>query len=389
MSHRFYSYRPQPPPDTLPAPRQPSGDSQPPLPPLRRERKTRHWLRGIVLVLLVLVIATGSVAGWFAWQFFDSTTAVFGGSATQNLLATAQPTTLNGESRGRINILITGNSSDDPGHPGGELTDSIMILSVDTQSKQAYILSVPRDLWVGVDGYRARKINAYYPLGQSEPFRRDGYPSGGAGLLVKALEDKLAIEIDYYTVLNYTAVRRMVDAAGGIDVTIASPDERGLFDPNIYIRPGVQLKLANGPQHLDGETALALMRARGVPVGRGPAGYGFARGDYDRTGYQRMVFVALQHKLTSREVISSPRIHDELFAAAGQNIKTDLKINEALRLGYLMKDIKSESIKAYNLAGEKFEYLEPYDSPTGEAALAPSEGVTNFSAIQTYVKSLR
>src|SRR5690606_41148422 len=66
------------------------------------------------------------------------------------------------------------------------------------------------------------------------------------------------VEIHNYAIFDYAAVRDIVDALGGITVDIKSPDERGIYDPNFQPQEGGPLQLPNGPQKIDGQTALRL-----------------------------------------------------------------------------------------------------------------------------------
>src|SRR5258708_30037544 len=106
------------------------------------------------------------------------------------------------------------------------------------------------------------------------------------GLLAEVIQQNLGIKTNYYALINYNALKDGVNAVGGIGVNIQSSDPRGLYDPSIdWSTHGPLVKLKNGVQHLNGEQALDLARARGDAYGS----YGFARSDFDRTQNQRMM----------------------------------------------------------------------------------------------------
>lgn len=356
-------------------------------PPSSRLPKRTAWqrirsgfsLKRTVLALLVVVIL---IVGWLGWKFAYNLHHLFGG----NPFSIFTSTKLNGEDSGRVNILLAGNSADDPGHEGATLTDSIMVLSIDTKDNQAFMISVPRDLYVHIPGDGYSKINAANVYGNSERFSQSGYPSGGMGLLEKIVEQDLGIDINYYALINYNAFRQAVDAVGGIDITVQSSDPRGLYDPNIdYATHGPLVKLSNGRHHLDGEQALDLARARGDAYGS----YGFPMSDFDRTAHQRQMLLALKSKAISASVVTNPVRLGQLFDAIGQNVKTDLTLSDVHRLYDVTKNISTSSIKSISLNSVNGKnLLANYQAPDGESTLIPAAGLDDYSQIQAVVRNL-
>ena len=332
----------------------------------------------ILLTMIVLIIG-----GWLGGKFLYNAHKIFGG----NILGVLNATKLKGEDQGRVNILLAGNSADDAGHSGGSLTDSVMIVSIDTKTKQAFMLSIPRDLWVEVpnEGGHA-KINSVYVRGEEEGFSENGYAPGGMGMLEKVVADNFGMPIHYYSLVNYTAFKQAVDAVGGIDVTIKSNDPRGLYDPNLDYStrpPQILVKLSNGTHHLNGQQSLNLARARGDSYNS----YGFAESDFARTQHQRQMLVALKNKAVSAQVLANPAKLSSLSDAIGSNVKTDFNASEVRRLYDIMKGINSSNIKSLSLnKADGKSLLASYASPRGESALIPSAGVDDFSEIQAFLK---
>jgi polyisoprenyl-teichoic acid--peptidoglycan teichoic acid transferase len=329
----------------------------------------------IVMALLVLLIG-GFVFGKFAWNAHK----IFGG----NIFGVFSNTKLKGEDSGRVNILLAGNSADDAGHNGGQLTDSIMLISIDVKNNKAFMLSIPRDLWVKVPGDGHSKINSVYVTGEANNYSEYGYPDGGMGQLEQTISDALEIPINYYALVDYTALRQSVDAVGGVDFTVNSKDPRGLYDPNIdWETKGPLVKLSNGTHHLNGRQALDLARARGDAYNS----YGFAASDFDRTEHQRQLLAALKDKAISAGVLSNPAKLTSLSDAIGNNVKTDFKINEVHRLYDILKNINGSSIKSLSLNDDNGEnLLASYSSPNGQSALIPAAGIDDYSDIQTFLK---
>ncbi len=351
-------------------------------------RKRKHWVRRIVLTLFTLIFIALLGAGWVGWKFLNETTKVFGGTPLGNAAKLLTPTTLKGESSGHVNILIAGNSVDDPGHTGAQLTDSIMLLSINTQTHQAYMLSIPRDLWVNIPGEGYAKINAAYPYGNSDGFNEPVYPAGGMGLLEKTIEQHFQVPINYYALVNYTALKNIVDAIGGVDVNIQSTDPRGLYDPNINVADGGPLLLPNGVNHLNGQTALNLSRARGDPTNDGRVGYGFPRSDFDRTEHQRQLLTAIQGKMSSAGTLINPFKLGKVLDGIGTNITTDMKINEARKVVSLVHSIGASNMQSVALESDTKNYLKGYTGTGGQSALIPAAGINDYSDIQAFVQPL-
>lgn len=352
----------------------------------RRRLRERITLKRVVLSLLALVVLW---AGWYGWKVGYNLHKLFGGNPF-SIFTTSK---LKGEDSGRVNILLAGNSVDDPGHQGAALTDSIMILSIDTQNHTAFMMSVPRDLYVKYGTYNCiegdqGKINAAYLCGQQQHFSQAGYPNGGMGQLEKVVSQDFGIPIDYYALVDYSAIRDAVNAVGGIDINVQSSDPRGIYDPDIDYATHphtVLVKLSDGWHHLDGEQALDLARARGDAYGS----YGYAGSDFTRTMYQREMLIALEKKAVSAGVLANPVRMSQLFDTVGSHVKTDLTLPDVHRLYDLTKGINFNSIQSIGLNDVNGKnLLANYYSPTAGDSLIPAAGMYDYSAIQQLLARL-
>ena len=350
------------------------------------QKKKKKWSRKrkvLTSLLVVLVILIGAT-GWFGGVIINNLDKVFHGNPFSDVQALFSSVKLKGESVGRVNILLAGDSSDDPHHQGAELTDSIMVLSIDTQNHTAFMLSIPRDLWVYIPGMQAyQKINAANDV---TTFHQSGLPSGGMGQLQQIVQNDLGIPIDYYGLINYTAFRDAVNAVGGITIDIKSSDPRGIYDSFTH------LKLPNGEDNLTGQQALDLARARGDT----PAGditYGIPSSDFTRTMYQREMLVALAAKGKTLGVITNPLKITSLFDALGNNVQTNLNLQDVLRLIQLTKGMNPSSVGSYeyssSLTGATQPLLTDYTDPaSGQEALIPAAGVGDYGQLQQYYLQL-
>ncbi len=323
------------------------------------------------------------VGGFLGWKVYKNTSKVFNG----NIFGIFSNTKLKGEDQGRVNIMITGTSEDDPGHSGALLTDSIMIASIDPVNNTGFLISIPRDLWVSYETDSCQfgnegKINAVYECGEDIKFHEDGFPDGGLGLMEKVIEKDTGLDINYYVKIDYTAFRQAVNSVGGVDVTIKTDDPRGLYDGNIGKQDGGPLKLPNGNVHLDGQTALNLARARCDTVC-----YGFTKGDFDRTEHQRMMLLALKDKALSAGTLSNPAKISSLLDSVGNNVKTDFQVSELRRLYDISKQIQNQNLKSVGLADDDVK-LVTTGNVNGSSIVKPVAGIDDFSQIKAYLKRL-
>jgi LCP family protein required for cell wall assembly len=346
--------------------------------------KKSKWSRKrkvLTSVLITLAIIVG-VGIWFGAGIIGNLDKLFHGNIFSDIHAFFSTTQLKGENEGRVNILLAGyqgKNSDE-----GPLTDSIMIVSLDTKNNTAFTMSIPRDLWVKIPGIGQQKINA---ANTNTSFNEPGYFKGGMGDLQSIIEQDFHIPIDYYALIDYNAFEGAVNAVGGITVDIKSPDPRGLYDPNVDKADGGPLILPNGPVNLDGKQALALAVARGDS----PYAYGFPLSDINRTQHQRQMLIALEQKASSTGVLTNPITITQLVNSFASNVKTNLSLPDVLELARLIKHVNFNNIKSYGLtySGNGPEaLLTTFYAPNGSDALIPRAGEFNYSAIQAYYNQI-
>lgn len=340
----------------------------------------KKWRKRVILFIVALILAVVIFVGY---KFWSNISKLFGG----NIFGLFSTTKLRGEDSGHVNILLAGYSADDPGHQGADLTDSIMIVSLNTRNNTAFLLSVPRDLWVRLGGDNCRsgenycKINEAFEDGEGN----NGDTNAGMSLLANTLSSRFGLPIDYWALVNYQAIKDAVNAVGGIDVTIKGDGADGVYDPDIdYATGHVLADYTNGVHHLNGEQALDLARARGDAYGS----YGLAQGDYDRTQYQRQMLIAVKDKAASAGVLANPITLANLLDAVGNNVKTDFNTSEIHRLYDLVKPITGANVKSYGLNNVGGKPLVQGSMYNGQSIQEPVAGLNNYSQIQQFVQQL-
>jgi LCP family protein required for cell wall assembly len=336
------------------------------------ESQSRGWRivrRSLLIIVLIFFTLFLVLAVWDARNISAASQKMFGSG---NIFSLVNSGNLQTDSTGRVNMLVAGYSADDAGHAGAQLTDTIMLISMNPISKTGYMLSIPRDLYVAIPAHGHGKIN-------------EAYPDGSMPLLVRVVENITGMQIPYYSLVDYTAVRDIVNAVGGIYVTINSPDGR-LYDPNRdYSTHGPLVDLTNGSHHLDGEQALDLSRARGDPSPYGiPAG--FEQSDFQRTADQRMIFSAIKAKM-SWKLILYPRKNGQILNALSKNVKTNITASEARPMFGLFNSIPNSQLQSYSLRdlnGHNYLASTHYEGDT----LSPLAGLDDFSQIQAVLTQL-
>lgn len=350
--------------------------------PFRRAKLAwpRLTKKRIMTVLLVLFLLVG---GFFGYKIWHASSQILGGGNIFGLLGSGTP--LKTGPDGRSNILVFGTSIDDPGHSGALLTDSIMIISVDQKDKNAIMFSVPRDLWVEYDrqcdnGYQG-KINAVYQCFSDMGKNHEA----GATALRQTVGKAFGIDVQYSVAVDYTAVKDLVNAVGGVDININSPDPRGILDRNFdsHCPNGPYtcyfVKYPNGPTHLDGIHALYLSRAR-----NDKGGYGLPRGNFDREDNQRKILQALRDKMENAGTLANPIKVSNMIDALGKNIRTNLSSGEIKTLINLAGDIKDNQIKNISLVDPSNPVMTT-GSYGAQSIVKPSAGLYDFSQVQSYI----
>ena len=335
--------------------------------------KKKGKAKRIALVGLVLLLAGG---GYFGFNIWNTARRVLKGGADGAiaLQKNIDPVKLNGEGDGRVNILLLGKGGDD--HPGADLTDSIMITSIDPIAKEAALLSLPRDLWVKAPGLWSMKINAVYATSKQKAYSINesddaAAEKAGIGAVKNIIESVVGVPIHYYVMIDFTAFQQAVDAVGGVTINVAEPlyDYMQAWDNN-----NNPLIADTGTQQFNGKKALLYARSR------------YSSSDFARGERQRQIIVALQEKVMQLGTFSNPVTVTKLLNSVGSNVTTNLSLNEIMRIYEISKDILPTSIASFGLTDES-NVLVKTDNINETSVVVPKAGTFNYTAIQSYVRN--
>ncbi|MGM8837107.1 LCP family protein [Thermus sp. 93170] len=185
------------------------------------------------------------------------------------------------------------------------LADTVLLVRLDPLAHRVVVLSIPRDTWVSLPGYGWHKVNAYSPL-------------GGPELMKEAVAHLTGVRPERYLVVSTEALRRGVDALGGVRVCVEKPMRYR------DSAAGLSIDLEPGCQVLNGAQAEGYLRFRKD-----------ALGDIGRIQRQQAFFHTLKEELLSpKGLLRLPRA----VAAVEPYVQTDLTRKErGAILGFAMK----------------------------------------------------
>ncbi|MDD5944796.1 MAG: LCP family protein [Clostridia bacterium] len=236
------------------------------------------------------------------------------GDAKSNLDATVADS--------RINVAVIGTDEDEI-H-----SDVIFVVSFDTDTGEAYFVSVPRDTQVYMtdsmmldmkNSDRGEYIPSKYDtVGECKITELYAYAGSEKNneYLVSTLENLLDVDIDHYVTINLAAFREIVDAVGGVDMYVPMDMYWDMSDTG-----GPIIDLKEGQQHLDGAKAEQLVRFR----------KGYAKQDIDRISTQHDFMFALIGKIFDSENVISDMT--SLINTVYKYVDTDISLGDCL--GYL------------------------------------------------------
>ncbi|MGD2103805.1 MAG: LCP family protein [Anaerolineae bacterium] len=252
----------------------------------------------------------------------------------------------------RVNILLIGIDRR-PGEEGAFRTDTMLVLTLDPVTKTGGVLSIPRDLWVPIPGYRVDRINIAHALGQ-----RDDYPGGGPALAVKTVENNLGIPIHYHVRVDFKAFVELVDRIGGIDIYV----EQEIDDPTYPSHDPADpygydpLHIEPGQHHFDGDMALKYARTRHT-----------AGSDFDRADRQQAVLRAIFKKVTSLNMLPTLIAQEPgMWRTLEGSVETNLTLDQIIALARLASQVEPDDIH-YGAIDER--YTLPYVTEDGAEVL--------------------
>jgi len=266
--------------------------------------------RAWVVVLGFVLAGLGGLGAYFLPVFQAAATSTAISGPLPNLNPT-QPFT----------VLLLGSDDDSKFVPGRLNTQSMILLRVDPSTKQATMLSIPRDLWVQIPNEGWGKISW-------------GYQNGGASGAVAAVESNFKVHVDDYVWIGLNGLVKLIDTLGGVNLQVTNPvlddyypaDLNSAEDPYGYYRVAV----LPGATHMDGVQALQYVRSR----------HGDVRGDFARSERQQQLLLALKAGASHVNVTDLP----QLANAFNGELKTSIGLDRLRALMSIANDFNGPNV---------------------------------------------
>ena len=287
----------------------------------KSENKRFSFFKLIVKILFIIVLVLGICSGIFYYKIQENGGGLKGALMT---ILNISPEDIN--NLDTINILLLGISDD----LDSTLTDTIMVCSYNPQKQSAYMLSIPRDTFIGKNKSNAKgsdKINALYAKSPEK--------------LLKKVTEITGIDLKYYAVVNNQALIDIVDIIGGINFEV--PIDMDYDDPT----QDLHIHLKKGLQKIDGEKAEQLLRFRHNNDGSSyPSEYG--DNDFGRMRTQReFISATIKQTLVVKNLPRAKKIINSVF----ENIETNINLDTILPYIPDAIDFNTENIVSERLPG--------------------------------------
>lgn len=335
-----------------------------------KKPKKKHKVRRAVLcTLLALVLIGGGVVYFWGDSIISRLTNGNSGLFSTFMSMVSDTVPFKTDANGRTNVLIFGTEGYDMEgtvgnkvHDGSQLTDSIMVVSFDQDTKDVAMISIPRDLKVRM-ACGAGKINEVYQCNNNNGKNE----TAGAEALMKQISEVLGLDIQYWAHVNWGSVTSIVDTLGGITVTL-DEDINDYYYTHIVIKAGV-------PTQLNGTGAVALARAR----------HGTEHGDFTRGTSQQKILEGIVQKVMDNGIDAMQAFN--LLNILGDNLRSNfssdnIKAGVQLLSGFEIANMRQLSLLGYT--GDAA-YLTTTNID-GISFVVPLAGVNNYNSIHEYLQ---
>jgi cell envelope-related function transcriptional attenuator common domain len=290
-----------------------------------------------------------------------------------------------------VNVLLVGNDSRNSASNaqlpqlgterdgGGTNTDTMILVHIPADGRQATVVSFPRDLWVDIPGIGPHKLNAAYPNGSKGGSSKEAR-AAGARLLIQTLSDLTGLRIDHYVEVDLLGFYDITRAIGGVEVNLCKP-ARDHFS-------GIDLPA--GRQLIEGSQALAFVRQR----------HGLPNGDLDRIHRQQYFLGAVVRKMTSAGVLLNPVKLNSVLDAVTASLHADPGF-DPLGLSQQMRELAAGNVRfltAPNLGPSTIDgqsvvlpdrdAMAPFFASLGDGVGNRAESASTVPASQVHVRVL-
>ena len=269
--------------------------------------------RALIVAVGFILAGLGGLGAYFLPVFQTAANSTSASDGLPNLNPISAPTQ-------PFTVLLLGSDDDAKFVPERLNTQSMILVRVDPNTKQATMLSIPRDLWVQIPNQGWGKISW-------------AYQEGGTQGAIAAVESNFQVHVDDYVWIGLNGLVRLVDKLGGVNLQVTNPVMDNYYpadlnttDPYGYYRVAV----LPGATHMDGVHALQYVRSR----------HGDARGDFARSERQQQLLLALKAEAAHLNAADLP----SLASAFNGEIKTSIGLDKARALISIANDFSGPNV---------------------------------------------
>jgi len=214
-----------------------------------------------------------------------------------------------------FNILLIGQDKR-PNQTSNQRSDSMILVSYNKADGKVKLISLMRDMYVQIPGYSDNRINAAYAF-------------GGMDLLDKTIEQDFSVSIDGNMEVDFEGFSAIIDQLGGVDITINSSEAA-------YMQ-SYGFNVAEGTNHMNGETALCYVRIRHV-----------GNADFERTERQRTLLTQVASDVNALSTMDKISLIDKLLPY----LSTDLSKTEIMSYAYTVLKNGYNGLESYRIPGD-------------------------------------
>jgi LCP family protein required for cell wall assembly len=214
-----------------------------------------------------------------------------------------------------VNVLLIG--QDKREGQKRQRSDSMIIVSYNTNDGTVKMISLMRDLYVQIPGYSDNRLNVAYVF-------------GGMKLLEETIKRNFGVQVDGNFEVDFDGFKKVIDILGGVDITLSKEEAK-------HLNKKYGWKLAEGDNHLTGEQALEYSRIRYV-----------GRDDFERTERQRTVLTKVINEILELDTAKKLKVLDEVFPY----LTTDMSKTDILSYAYTILQNGVNGIENYRIPGD-------------------------------------
>ena len=284
----------------------------------RAERIRYRLLQGAVIISLIIIAAFLILQSWIRVPELPNVDAEGGDILSGDVSGEMPSVAKSGRKDGMYTFLLVGKDT-----AGGGNTDTMILLTYDTVNKKMYGLSLPRDTMVNVST-TSKRLNAVYNYNKGKD--KSTQVKNGMAALKKEVSRLTGITPDFYVIVEWEAIGKLVDAVGGVEFEV--PFDMDYDDPT----PGQDLHIHQkaGLRLLSGDDAMQVIRWRKNDK---DSPYGYNKGGVGDAGrmelQQNFLKAVIKQMMQPKNVLNIGKIA-KVFE---ESVETDLSFQNILWFG--------------------------------------------------------